>query len=128
LKYQIKETVKSNDHGEEMMNVKLRYKAPNGDKSLLIEQVILNKGIAFANASENFRFASCVAEFGMLLRNSDFKGKASFNHVFKTAKAAKGSDAEGYRKEFIVLVKKASVLKSREASEEDDDDDVVVNN
>ena len=129
LKYQKKTVEKNNSYGEEMMNVKLRYKAPDGDKSLLIENAVSNKGIAFANASENFRFASCVAEFGMLLRNSDFKSNASFNHVFKTAKAAKGIDAEGYRKEFIALVKKASVLKSREASEEDDhDDDVTLNN
>ncbi|MGN6402149.1 MAG: YfbK domain-containing protein [Flavisolibacter sp.] len=129
LKYQKKTYAKNITYGEEMVNVKLRYKAPDGDKSLLIEQAISNKGIAFANASENFRFASCIAEFGMLLRNSDFKSNASFNHVFKTAKAAKGTDAEGYRKEFIALVKKASVLKSREASEEDDDDDdVVLNN
>jgi len=129
LKYQKNKAVANvSSPAEEMMTVKFRYKAPNGDKSLLIEQAVLNKGIAFANASENFRFASCVAEFGMLLRNSDFKNGASFNHVFKTAKAAKGTDAEGYRKEFISLVKKASVLKSKEAVDEDDDDDVVLNN
>jgi Ca-activated chloride channel family protein len=127
LKYQKQKIVESNSHGAEMMNIKLRYKAPDGDKSLLIEHAVLNKGIAFPSASEKFRFASAVAEFGMLLRNSEFKGSASFNQVFKTAKAAKGVDAEGYRKEFISLVKKASALKSREVND-DDDDNVVLKN
>jgi Ca-activated chloride channel family protein len=128
LKYQKYKTVANvTSHEEEMMTVKLRYKAPEGDKSLLIEHAVLNKGIAFPSASENFRFASAVAEFGMLLRNSEFKGSASFNQVFKTAKAAKGVDAEGYRKEFISLVKKASALKSREVND-DDDDNVVLKN
>ena len=127
LKYQEKNIVEKNiSHNEEMMTVKFRYKAPDGDKSLLIEHPVLDKGIPFAQTSENFRFAVSVAEFGMLLRNSEFKGSASFDHVFKTAKAAKGTDAEGYRKEFIALVRKASALKSREVEEEDDD--VVLKN
>jgi Ca-activated chloride channel family protein len=128
LKYQRKETAKNTtSRNEELMTVKFRYKAPDGDKSLLIEHPVLDKEIAFVQASDNFRFAACVAEFGMLLRNSEFKGGASFNYVFKTAKAAKGADAEGYRKGFISLVKKASSLKSREANDEEDDDVVLHN-
>lgn len=126
LKYQRKDIAAKNvSHNGELMTVKFRYKAPDGDKSLLIEHPVLDKGVPFAQTSENFRFAISVAEFGMLLRNSEFRGSASFDHVFKTAKAAKGTDAEGYRKEFISLVRKASALKSREIEE---DDDVVLKN
>jgi Ca-activated chloride channel homolog len=127
LKYQANGTKSAASHNGEMMTVKFRYKAPGGDKSLLIEHPVLDKGIQFAQTSENFRFAVSVAEFGMLLGNSEFRGSSSFNHVFKTAKAAKGADAEGYRKEFITLVRKASVLKSREVDEEEDDDVVLKN-
>ncbi|MGZ3837914.1 MAG: YfbK domain-containing protein [Flavisolibacter sp.] len=98
----------------EIMRVKLRYKHPQGEKSLLIEKRIGEKDIAFAKASDNFRFASSVAEFGMLLRNSEFRGKASFSHVWLTAKAAVGRDDEGYRKEFLSLVKKAEALEDQE--------------
>ena len=128
LKYQEKDIVGTNSsHKGELMTVKFRYKAPDGEKSLLIEHPVLDKDIPFAQTSENFRFAISVAEFGMLLRNSEFKGSSSFDHVFKTAKAAKGTDAEGYRKEFISLVRKASALKSREIEEEEDDDVVLKN-
>ena len=128
LKYQEKDIAEKNvSHDGEMMTVKFRYKAPDGDKSLLIEHPVLDKGIPFAQTSENFRFAVSVAEFGMLLRNSEFRGQSSFNHVFKTARAAKGTDAEGYRKEFIALVRKASALKSREVEEEEGEDVVLKN-
>ncbi len=127
LKYGEKDVEKNISHHGEMMTVKFRYKAPDGDKSLFIEHPVLDKGISFAQTSENFRFAISVAEFGMLLRHSEFRGSSSFNHVFKTAKAAKGTDAEGYRKEFIALVRKASALKNREVEEEEDDDVVLKN-
>jgi Ca-activated chloride channel family protein len=128
LKYQKNKTVLSKESSNnEVMTIKFRYKAPAGDESLLIEQPVWDKAIGFNQASENFRFASSVAEFGMLLSNSEFKGNSTFNHVFVTAKAAKGSDTEGYRKEFIALVKKASYLKSKEVDGEEDDDVVLKN-
>ena len=61
-------------------------------------------------SSDNFRFAAAVAEFGMLLRHSEFKSKASFNNVLTLARKAKGADEEGYRSEFIQLVKTAQLL------------------
>ncbi len=128
LKYQEnKAPVNKVSQSAEVMTVKFRYKAPDGDKSLLLEHPVLDKGVSFEQSSENFRFAVSVAEFGMLLRNSEFRGNASFDHVFKTAKAAKGLDAEGYRKEFVALVRKASVLKGREADEEEEEDVVLKN-
>ena len=110
----------------EILTVKFRYKKPDGDKSQLLQAVVADRMIAFEKASENLRFATSVAEFGMLLRDSEFKSAASFNHVYQTAKAAKGKDEEGYRKEFLALVKKTSALKANDVVEEDDED-VVLN-
>ncbi|MCB0675653.1 MAG: DUF3520 domain-containing protein, partial [Saprospiraceae bacterium] len=60
----------------------------------------------------NFRFAAAVASFGMLLRNSSFKGDSSFDEVLTLARGAKGSDPHGYRREFIELVELAQSLAS----------------
>jgi Ca-activated chloride channel homolog len=95
---------------DEIMTVKFRYKAPDGDISKLIEHTVLDKQIPVARMSDNFRFAAAVAEFGMLLRNSEFKSNASFENVAAMAKRAKGNDEEGYRAEFIRLVENASAL------------------
>ena len=65
---------------------------------------------------DNFRFAASVAEFGMLLRNSEYKGNADFSSVKQTAQSAIENDEEGYKKEFISLVKKASSLKQKETA------------
>jgi Ca-activated chloride channel family protein len=61
--------------------------------------------------SENFRFAAAVAAFGMLLRDSKYKGNINFNYVHELANKAIGKDEEGYRKEFVTLIEKAAKLK-----------------
>ncbi len=111
LKYQnnIKPLSKSS-HTNEMMTVKFRYKAPDGDVSKLIEHPLKDNQIPIAKTSNNFRFAASIAEFGMLLRNSEFKAGASFDNVIKMAKKAKGDDEEGYRSEFIRLAESAQLL------------------
>ncbi len=88
---------------EEILTVRLRYKKPDGDKSKLIERTAVDRGLAFQDATVDLRFASSVAEFGMLLRDSEFKGAANFDHVIETARAAKGEDVNGYRTEFVEL-------------------------
>jgi RNA polymerase sigma factor (sigma-70 family) len=60
--------------------------------------------------SQNFRFASAVAEFGLLLRDAQFKGTAGFDAVLDRARGAKGADDDGYRAEFIRLVEQAQLL------------------
>ena len=52
---------------EEMMTIKFRYKKPDGDKSILLEQAVMDKQSSMESASENFRFAAAVASFGLLL-------------------------------------------------------------
>jgi Ca-activated chloride channel homolog len=111
LKYQKKEK-KEQKGGEtdEIMTVKFRYKAPDGDVSKLIEHPLVDHSVSIANTTDNFRFAAAVAQFGMLLRNSEFKSDASFDSVLKLAKNAKAYDEEGYRSEFIRLVESARLL------------------
>ena len=94
----------------ELMTVKLRYKEPDGDKSKLIEQPVLDSGLVLAKTSNNFRWALAVAAFGQLLRESKFSGSATMGNVLMWAKGAKGEDQFGYRAEFIQLAEKAELL------------------
>jgi Ca-activated chloride channel family protein len=95
---------------DEILTVKFRYKAPDGDVSKLIEHPVKDKEISIAKTSDNFRFAASVAQFGMLLRNSEFKSDASYADVLNLARKAKGNDEEGYRSEFIRLAESAQLL------------------
>lgn len=110
LKYQPeKNTVRSN-HTDELMTVKARYKEPNGEKSKLEVYPVIDHHTPIARTSENFRFAAAVAEFGMLLIQSEFIQQSSYNSVLELAKPALGRDAEGYWKEFLELVRMAGTL------------------
>lgn len=110
LKYQENKKIKTSGNSKEMLTVKLRYKEPEGNSSKLIQKAVIDHSADFENTSNNFRFAASVAEFGMLLRQSDFKQKASFDHVIQTAVRAMGTDKEGYRSEFIKLAKSAKLM------------------
>ena len=70
---------------------------------------------SLANASQNFKFASSVAAFGMLLRGSKHKGQASYDRVLELARASTGADLNGYRAEFVKLAETARSLSSRDA-------------
>lgn len=128
LKYQ-KNTAPliSSSQTEEILTVKFRYKAPDGDVSKLIEHPVLDKQVALTKTSDNFRFAAAVAQFGLLLRESEYKSTASYDNVLNLARKAKGYDEEGYRSEFVRLVESARLLakgkpepKSGEEPSEDD--------
>lgn len=110
LKYQPDTKKRSGSGSDELLTVKFRYKAPDGDNSRLIAHAVKDGKVPVANTSDNFRFAASVAEFGMLLTNSGLKGVASFENVLNLAKKARGEDAEGYRSEFIQLVQNARLL------------------
>jgi Ca-activated chloride channel family protein len=94
----------------ELLTLKLRYKQPDGDRSRLLEFPVIDNGKRFNNASTDFQFAAAVASFGMLLRDSEYKGDASFDAILEWATPAKGADEEGYRAEFLNLVRKARQL------------------
>ena len=71
---------------------------------------ILDESIPLEKASENFKFSAAVAEFGLLLRDSQFKGEATYEQVLQLAGESKGKDEEGYRAEFIRLVETVELL------------------
>jgi len=106
LEYQKSTVVKSND----LMTLKLRYKKPDANVSQLIKQKVTKSDIVKGNTSNNFNWASSVAEFGLLLRTSKFKSDANYDQVIERARSAKGQDDEGYRAEFIKLVEIAQLL------------------
>ncbi|MBD3410417.1 MAG: DUF3520 domain-containing protein [Ignavibacteriales bacterium] len=95
---------------DELMTVKIRYKKPDGDKSKLIVRPVLDSDRAWSASSENFKFAAAVASFAMLLRESEHKGDWTYDDVIKTTQANLGEDEEGYRAEFLTLVKRAKLL------------------
>ena len=95
------------------MFIKFRYKEPDGTESNLLTRPIAYDMIPPERTSDNFRFAAAVAEFGLILRNSEYKAAASYNQVLDLAKKAQGDDKEGYRVEFIGLVRLADTLDTR---------------
>jgi Ca-activated chloride channel homolog len=119
LKYQNEQSLSPAANSNELLTIKLRYKKPNENQSKLIEKAVIDTHKAFEQTSEDFRFASAVAEFGLLLRGSDFKGNANYNHIIETAKAAKGKDDEGYRAEFIKLVKSTQLIDNQTVAKKD---------
>lgn len=100
---------------DELMTIKFRYKKPAEDNSRLLEVAVKDGQLNINQASNNFRFAAAVAEFGMLLRNSEFKSTASFENVLMLARKSKGNDEEGYRSEFIQLVEDVQAMGSEDA-------------
>src|SRR5436309_1048109 len=101
LRYQRRNVQPTSAAGPELLFVKVRYKRPDGDESRLLSQPVLAE--AGQTPSVDFQFQAAVAEFGLLLRNSDFRGKADLGHVIAAAREARGRDPDGYRAEFVKL-------------------------
>ena len=102
LKYSDKPSA---NNQKDLLTVKFRYKEPDGDKSKLIEHIISAKEMKNNNASADFKFASAVAMFGMKLRKSEYIEESSFQNIIQLAEEGKTKDEEGYKAEFIRLVK-----------------------
>ena len=94
----------------ELLTLKMRYQPPSGGKSTLMTFGVKNSDAKFATASPDFQFAAAVAAFGMLLRNSNYRGDTTYAAVLETAAAAKGEDKFGYRTEFLEMVRAADRL------------------
>jgi Ca-activated chloride channel homolog len=110
LKYQTSRIDPAAYKSPELMTVKLRYKKPDGDVSALIVHPLVDENVALEKASENFRWSASVASFGMLLRESEYIKNYSYDQVVQMAQSAKGDDKEGYRIEFINMVKSFGLL------------------
>src|SRR5262249_13624335 len=98
-----------------LMTVRLRYKKPNEDESRLLEFPGLDQGTDFGHASDDLKLATSVAGFGMLLRDSPYKGTLTYAGVLEIAQPTLARDRSGYRKEFVELVRKAQSLPSPQA-------------
>jgi Ca-activated chloride channel family protein len=104
LRYQAQEARTDRATSDELLFVKLRYKEPDGERSRLLDLPVMDRSGA---ASEDFRFASAVAAWGMLLRDSEHCTGFGLDDVVRLARGALGDDAEGYRHEFVRLVETA---------------------
>ena len=103
LKYQERQISDAAKNSKEWMTIKLRYKQPEATTSTLLQTTIEDTN----NASMDMNFASAVAGFGMLLRESKYKGDCNYDLVLELARSGKGEDPNGYRGEFIQLVELA---------------------
>lgn len=110
LKYQKTVISYNTESVNELMNIKIRYKKPKSTESILMIKPVSDRKILLAETSDNFRFSAAVAAFGLLLRNSQYKGSLTYEQVLKLAEKAKGEDRYGYRSEFIKLVDLTRVL------------------
>jgi len=112
LKYQKPEPVPVTKVSDEMLTIKFRYKANDSSASKMSYVTVKDESKNLNSTSADFRFAAAVAEFGMLLRDSQYKQHSTFDQVITIARSAKGEDQEGYRSEFIRLAESAKLLVS----------------
>ena len=94
----------SKGFGEELATIKFRYKKPDGDTSREISQVVKNVAGRISSSSPDFKFASSVAWFGLVLRNSELITRKDLSDIESLARQGKSKDEEGYRSEFIRLI------------------------
>jgi Ca-activated chloride channel family protein len=99
----------------ELMTVKLRFKKPDEDTSRLMSVIVPNRSGELTPA---LGFAAAVAQFGMLLRDSEFKGASSWSSARTLARQYQGEDRDGYRAEFVRLVDLAEALSRQVAAGE----------
>jgi hypothetical protein len=97
---------------EPLLTAKLQLHTGGNDAPVaIIQRAVSDTGFNFAAASSDLKFAAAVAEFGMILRDSEYKGNGSLWQVLEWAQQGKGADVNGYRADFIELVRKAQTLK-----------------
>jgi Ca-activated chloride channel family protein len=104
LKYQQARDRQEESYSDELLTIKVRYKKPDGSTSMLLEKPVRGKADIIEEASDNLRFAAAVVEFGMILRESEFKGTSTLDGAAKLARSAKGEDEDGYKSEMIRLI------------------------
>ncbi len=105
--------VTKSDFNDEILTVKFRYKKPDGEVSKLIVHPLVDEHVSIEKTSDNFRWSAAVAAFGMILRDSEYVKNYSTAEAIKLAQSAKGKDVEGYRIEFINLMKSTPAVAMR---------------
>ncbi len=117
LKYQPERNITGGDYNREhtrspeYLTIKVRYKKPNGETSRLLEVPVKGQVASVERASDNIRFAAAVSEFGMLLRESEYKGRSTMDQAITLAAGARGEDEDGYRAELIRMMRTVKDLK-----------------
>ena len=111
LKYQPGKSTALSSNSKDWLTVKLRYKRPGESKSSLLEHVVTGNPVTANQTSNDFRWSASVAAFGMMLTQSQYLADGwDAGHVVALAQGARGQDMEGYRSEFINLVRSYGVL------------------
>ncbi len=110
LRYQSTESISDAKLNNELMFLKIRYKEPKGDTSQLISKAVENNVIELRRSSDNFKWSAAVAEFGMLLRGSEYKKDATYKQVEQLASESSARDPFGYRGEFLRMVQSIKLL------------------
>ena len=110
LRYQAPNRLSDAASRDELVTIKVRYQEPDGEVSRLLEVAVSDRDAPLAEASTDYRFAAAVAGFGMILRDSPHKGAATFGSILRLAEGSLGMDEEGYRAEFVELVRKAGAF------------------
>jgi len=113
LKYQAPASATGEAFGGELLTVKFRYKRPEGERSTLLSETLVDEGADFQELSADTRWAASVAAFGMVLRGSAHVGEAGLPEVSRWALESAADDPGGYRAQFIGLVAKARELRGR---------------
>ena len=113
LRYQSTD-IRSQAASPELMFVKLRYKDPDGRRSRLLTHTVID---GTTMPSSDFTFAASVAAFGMVLRDSRYCGGADLEQVLRWARGSVGADEQGYRREFVELVREAQRLSTVDESD-----------
>ena len=104
---------RADPNATEFAFLRLRYKAPDGTVSKLIETPLPVTALNDADEGpDDARFAAAVAAFGQKLRGGDYIGVIGYEQIAAAARASRGSDNGGYRAEFIELVEMAKALDS----------------
>ncbi len=117
LKYQADPKLTVAASKGELATVKIRYKQPDADKSILLSHTVYARPVEFAAASEDLRFASSVAMYALVVRDSKYKGNASFDKAYETARAALGKDPHAHRAEFLTIIRNTQDIKPGTTSE-----------
>ena len=102
-----------NANSNDLLVLRLRYKLPDEAESTRMDVPLADRAVAFQRADPDVRFAAAVAAFGMILKDSSYKGDATLEWVLDTASGSVGRDRGGYRDEFVSLVRKAIALSDR---------------
>ena len=100
-------------NSNDLLVLRMRYKLPDAAESTRMDVPLADRDLAFARADQDVRFAAAVAAFGMILKDSPYKGDATLEWVLDTAQGSVGQDRGGYRDEFVSLVRKAIALSDR---------------